>query len=223
MKKVLFVLMFLASTFVASAQDVVVKKDGSTILSKIVEIGTTEIKYKKWNNQNGPMYTIAKAEVQSINYENGEEEIFSEIEVPQPQQQNNYGDYSSQIAKSIESSNKLQEERLLASAKSWKTVGNVFGYVCVIGGIVTGYLVYDDDNKTPCYIAIGGGILSGMVGGIVCDAIANNKKKAAYSIASVPLIKQEFDLGNSRLSASIDLINDYNKAKTVGLGVSLNF
>lgn len=225
MKKILFVLMLFASTLAASAQDVIVKKDGSTILSKVMEIGTAEVKYKKWNNQNGPMYTIAKAEVQSINYENGEKETFPEIETPQPQQQNNYGDYASQIAKSMEASNKLQKERLLASAKSWNIGGNVWYWVNFIGGIGGGILVYSSGGSESAYwIIAGSGIASALIGLGICRAIANNKEKAAYSIASVPLIKQEFDLGNSRLSASIDLMNDYNyKTKTVGLGVNLNF
>ena len=60
----------------ASAQDIIVKKDGSTVLSKVMEIGSTEIKYKKWSNQDGPLYTIAVSELLSINYENGEKETF---------------------------------------------------------------------------------------------------------------------------------------------------
>ena len=53
------------------------KKDGSTILSKVIEIGTSEVKYKKFSNQNGPTYTILKEEIQAINYENGEKENLS--------------------------------------------------------------------------------------------------------------------------------------------------
>ena len=44
----------------ALAQDVIVKQDGGTILSKVLEIGTQEIAYKKWNSQDGPVYKIAK-------------------------------------------------------------------------------------------------------------------------------------------------------------------
>ena len=61
------------------AQDVIVKKDGSTIQSKVMEINGTEIKYKKWSNQEGPMYSINKYEVNSINYENGEVELISTV------------------------------------------------------------------------------------------------------------------------------------------------
>ena len=62
----------------ASAQDVIVKKDQSTVMSKVLEITNTEIKYKKWNNQDGPTYSIDRSEVLSINYENGEVEKFTE-------------------------------------------------------------------------------------------------------------------------------------------------
>ena len=59
------------------AQDVIVKQDGSTILSKVMEINSAEIKYKKWSNVDGPIYAISRSEVLSINYQNGEVEVFS--------------------------------------------------------------------------------------------------------------------------------------------------
>lgn len=60
-----------------SAQDVIVKKDGSTILSKVLEINTDDIKYKKYSNPNGPTYQISKSEIFAINYENGDKDDFS--------------------------------------------------------------------------------------------------------------------------------------------------
>lgn len=61
------------------AQDVIVKKDGSTILSKVLEVNTSDIKYKKFSNQNGPTYTINKSEILAINYENGDKDEFSNV------------------------------------------------------------------------------------------------------------------------------------------------
>ena len=58
------------------AQDVIVKKDGSTLLSKVVEINSAEIKYRKWSNLDGPIYTLNLSEVLSINYQNGEVDKF---------------------------------------------------------------------------------------------------------------------------------------------------
>jgi hypothetical protein len=57
------------------AQDIIVKKDGSTITSKVEEINNTDIKYKKWNNLDGPLYSISRSEVVVINYQNGEIEV----------------------------------------------------------------------------------------------------------------------------------------------------
>lgn len=59
------------------AQDVIVLKDGSSVLSKVLEVNASEVKYKKWANQDGPTYTSNKAEILSINYQNGEKDNFS--------------------------------------------------------------------------------------------------------------------------------------------------
>lgn len=79
----LFLLCMVAT---AMAQDVIVMKDQSTVMSKVLEITSTEIKYKKWNNQDGPTYSVLRSEVVSINYENGEVEKFSDS----PNSQQNY-------------------------------------------------------------------------------------------------------------------------------------
>ena len=60
----------------ALGQDVIVKKDGSTILSKVLEVNVDNVKYKKHSNINGPTYTILKTDIMSINYENGDKDTF---------------------------------------------------------------------------------------------------------------------------------------------------
>lgn len=75
-KTALFLVLFCVS-LIAMAQDVIVKKDGTTVLSKVLEISSTEIKYKQWSNQDGPLYSINRSEVVSINYENGNVEQIS--------------------------------------------------------------------------------------------------------------------------------------------------
>lgn len=66
----------IVSTLCTKAQDVIVKNDGSTILTKVVEVNPTNIKYKKHSNLNGPIYTLNIEEVLSVNYENGEKEYY---------------------------------------------------------------------------------------------------------------------------------------------------
>ena len=63
----------------ASAQDLIVKKDGSVIQAKVTKIGTSEVEYKKWSNQDGPQYSIAISDILAINYKNGEKETFDNV------------------------------------------------------------------------------------------------------------------------------------------------
>ena len=63
----------------ASAQDMIVKKDGTVIQAKVTKIGTSEVEYKKWSNQDGPQYSIAISDILAINYKNGEKETFDNV------------------------------------------------------------------------------------------------------------------------------------------------
>lgn len=136
----------------ASAQDVIVKKDQSTVMSKVLEITSTEIKYKKWNNQDGPTYSIDRSEVLSINYENGEVERFSGNATSQPSTSH---DVTQPQRKGVMecSGNRLllngrvlsheevlylvgeQDYQLYIKGKNLNTVGTVLS---TIGGIVAG-------------------------------------------------------------------------------------
>jgi hypothetical protein len=62
----------------AFSQDIITTKTGEDILAKMVEVGHTEIKYKKFDNQEGPLFTILKSDVLMIRYENGTKDIFTE-------------------------------------------------------------------------------------------------------------------------------------------------
>ena len=77
-KLIVLAAMCMAGSY-ASAQDLIVKKDGSVIQAKVTKIGTTEVEYKKWNNQDGPQYSIAVADILAINYQNGEKETFENV------------------------------------------------------------------------------------------------------------------------------------------------
>lgn len=57
--------------------DIITLKNGEDIKVKILEIGTSEIKYKRCDNLQGPTITVRKSEVFSIKYPNGTKEIIS--------------------------------------------------------------------------------------------------------------------------------------------------
>lgn len=70
----------------AYTQDVIVCNDGTTILSKVIEVSSSSIKYKKYSHLNGPLYTIDVSKIVSINYESGERDCFNTISEKQKEE-----------------------------------------------------------------------------------------------------------------------------------------
>lgn len=60
----------------SQAQDIINKRDGSKIETKVIEITATTIKYKKHNQLEGPIRVIEISEVMNIIYENGTSDKF---------------------------------------------------------------------------------------------------------------------------------------------------
>jgi hypothetical protein len=83
MQKLLFGILLLAgATFTLQAQDVIIRENGEEIQAKVVEVGTDEIKYKKFGNESGPTYTISKSELFLIKYANGTKEVIEKSTAP---------------------------------------------------------------------------------------------------------------------------------------------
>ena len=77
MKKLILLLTLSTITSIAFAQDNILLKNGDEIVAKIFEVGESNIKYKKFNNQDGPIYTKSKDEIFYIKYSNGDKEMFA--------------------------------------------------------------------------------------------------------------------------------------------------
>jgi len=74
--KLQFFFLFLFSGLTIFAQDTIVTKKGEEIKSKIIEITSGTVKYQKYSNLEGPMYSISKEDIVFIKYENGEKDTF---------------------------------------------------------------------------------------------------------------------------------------------------
>jgi hypothetical protein len=61
-----------------SGCDKILLKSGNEVLTKVLEIGTQEIKYKKCDNLEGPTISILKKDVFMITYANGTKDVFQE-------------------------------------------------------------------------------------------------------------------------------------------------
>lgn len=63
----------------AKAQDIITFRDGKQVEAKVIEVTQTEIKYKKFRNPDGPLYTISQHQVETITYAYGEVEEYGDV------------------------------------------------------------------------------------------------------------------------------------------------
>lgn len=228
MKKLLLFLMLLSATN-AFAQDVIVKKDGSTIVSKVIEITSTEVKYKKFSNLNGPTYTIAKTELQAINYEDGEKEMFTQNTFDStaftPNKTNNQ--YVSDTTLIRMAGGISLEQKQMRKIKRLRTYGWTVGAIISIPGTV--FLVWGIAVDEGEALIAGGAAM--MAAGIATTSgclIRAHKlhQRSQYFVQSAPLYQQKITFNNGTfLATGVDVIRDnqLNNNPTLGLGVRYNF
>lgn len=77
MKKNIFFVFSLLFTVYCYSQDVIYKTDNTKLEGKVLEVGTSEIKYKLASNPDGPTYVISKSDLVLITYQNGSHQLFS--------------------------------------------------------------------------------------------------------------------------------------------------
>jgi len=199
---------FLVSAQMLYPQDIITLRNRNTIESKIIEISNENIRYVKYNNQEGPVYVLPINEIRAITFQNGEIVQYSSETIANLDSLYKGGVFSTNKRKllldgkdySWENYARLAKEydptaySLFIRGKHLRTTGVVlrsisipflaFGVVCV-GGLI--YCVntgdYDDSFYVPIALGLG-------VGG-------------SLYIASIPLLKS----GNSRLAESVDYFN----------------
>jgi len=92
MKYILLFILFICSSNIIKAQDTLSMRSGENIQVKvievsnvslkwtkkgIIEVGTAEVKYKKLDNLNGPVFSMLKSDLLMIKYQNGTSDDFS--------------------------------------------------------------------------------------------------------------------------------------------------
>lgn len=58
------------------AQDLIFFRTGDSLEVKVLEVGVSEIRYRRWSNLQGPLYVTNKTEVKRIQYLKGEADEF---------------------------------------------------------------------------------------------------------------------------------------------------
>lgn len=200
MKPLLTLLLLLLPCCLA-AQDLIVKKDKSTIRCRIEEVTDSMVSYMQWDDKSGTCYLIEKSLVSSIHFENGKKEMYIKFDPADPYKK----------------------------VRRLKIAGWVGGGI--LAGIGTSFLLRwayyrNDFSKTygikygiPC-LAVGAGFTAAF------HIAANMQKKtidATLQTSSIYRQDISFRDGTS-LSIGADLMNDciLNK-QTVGIGLSYQF
>ncbi len=73
--KVKITIIFTFFCFLSFSQDIIIKKNGDSIIAKVKEMRSNEISFHKTNNLNGPVYIYSKSDILKIVFENGTEEL----------------------------------------------------------------------------------------------------------------------------------------------------
>ncbi|RYY54517.1 MAG: hypothetical protein EOO05_20220 [Chitinophagaceae bacterium] len=60
----------------STAQDKIYRQNGKVILAKVIEVGSAEVKYRLFENPEGPIYILESDRIKKIVYESGAEEKF---------------------------------------------------------------------------------------------------------------------------------------------------
>ena len=219
--KQLLVLLFLLCSASVFAQDVIVKKDGSTIVCRVVEVSATEITYKKWSNLNGSNYVMDKSLASAINYESGKKENLSEAtNLYQPNNQNDgVQQYNDRALLRLDYATRKNDP--YKKAKTLKTIGWI-GAVPFVG-----MAIYCFQNPHSGTTGAGLGFLG--VGALWTSSfvlIGNHiQKKADSMLQTTTIIDWKYDFcKDMSLSAGIDIISDHtNSNNTIGFGLRYNF
>ena len=120
MKRIAIAVLTLAS-IKTNAQDVITKKNGDDIKAHVIEVNQNEIKYKRQESPNGPLYTLSKSDILLIRYKDGTKDVFA-AEQPEKNGLTEVNHEVNPDKPAVEinnSNNQSNEERIKAGKKAY--------------------------------------------------------------------------------------------------------
>lgn len=191
-RTILFLAAVIGFVIVAQAQDIITLRNGEDIQALVQEINDNDIKYKKFDNPNGPNYTLKKSEVFMIRYKNGSKDVFSTESTSTPSiapsskseqipSVNNLktewyriGDKDIEMLNFFKSNNYMKHYNDFKSACNKSNVGNgILGVGAMV--ILVGALTELSIGYSAFVLYVGGGSM--MIAAIPIIATANGAKR----------------------------------------------
>ncbi|MBL7816058.1 MAG: hypothetical protein JNL70_13660 [Saprospiraceae bacterium] len=214
------------------SQDIIMLKNGEEVKSKVTEVNSSEVKYKKHSNLEGPTYSANKSDIFMIKYENGEKEVYGAINTKSDLVTHKLDTPTHQT----NSTSKLNEDKFLRISGFRIYEGNT-----KISGkefeakMRTNPLAYGD-YQTARYLNISSSLISsiGLIYSVIPmlnEEITPQEKKTAniVSWSSIAVGLGIGFLGNSKMQKAIATYNSSQKAVTRlsvnknGVGLALHF
>ena len=213
------ILIVICCSSVLQAQDIITLKDGYKIQAKVLEIGDQIIKYKKFDNQEGPTYDIQKSDVFSIKYEDGTKYVFStstgevhhvssnpNLTYNHGVRQNGTKIRPEQVRQTMSRNSKALQK--YNSGRGFFVVGGVIGYPCaaLFGWDLVSRLFGKGNN-----VLLGVGLAGTVIGSVMMSVGEGQMRK------SVSLYNSSLTHGTTTYNLSFGI------TKSGGVGFALNF
>lgn len=246
--RLMLLVMFLCLSPTVMAQDIIVKKDGTTIKAKVEKVTDTVIEYKKFTNLTGPTYTVKITDLLAINYENGETETFGESGTPQSTGQDlgNTGERRLTDAQLLSLAHSRGEkpkqeveiktkevkinktDPLYKKGKKMRTAGWVVGSTLVATGLATFIALgcaNDWDQMDESAIVSASIFGTGLAIGIPLICVGQHKTNQSRQIQSTSFYQFEIPLkNNANMTADVNLMKDnFTHQYAPALGFHINF
>jgi len=242
-----FLVVLFAFSLSGFGQDILIKSNGDEIRAKVLEVGIDIIKYKMYDNPDGPLYNISKKDVFMIKYENGSKETFKietppEVQQNQTQLQNNttnninktppiyrmgYTYYSNGVRLNYEDVETIisgsKNTSVLTNFQSGKKLyeaGQIVKYIGIpffVAGCVTA--VFYGINSNMTYLIAGA---STMGAGLVLGAAGGGVASSGKSKMAAAVDSYNVSLNTSEIKPFFKL-NFGCSYNTLGVGITYNF
>lgn len=231
-KKLIIFFIMLACVFVGVAQDIIMKKDGTLLNGKVVEITEQEVKYRKADNPDEPVYTVKIADVSRINYDNGASDVFDrKLENTQVQQTATdtrmlTGQGSTASDLDLLMMNKQHPVKSVKWPKRMSRIGLIGGSAMVLTGVI---LLAISPNKIHIEpYTIPGIVLCGVgaIGGTTMFIIGHRQQKKLdrMNFESTSIFEHNvFDNGDKSLTLSANVLSNRMNNRAFGLGMTYTF
>ena len=238
MRKFITLLLLLVSGQIFSQDNIstIIKKNGEEVKAKVEEITLDMVKYREFENLNGPIYDMSLADVFMIKYANGTSKFYGDKKevkaTPTPTQTPTLSDTVAQLKKEITTAKTYSKyDSLMKASKSNKTWG-IFG--CVVGPvfIIPGAVLIaiapkqnnnpndpnaDLDNTTRGLdLALGSVLIIGGALELILGPVCIVKSKKQYEAA------QQYK-GQVYMSMPSLRLSNFSSRAGIGIGTTITF